>query len=74
MCTTLQALWAHHLPTMAAEVPTCMYISAMPPTMTATLPFFRIFLKFADVASTEPSQAMKWRQKGMLNTLLAARL
>jgi hypothetical protein len=51
-----------------------MYISAMPPTITATLPFFSILLKFFGVASTEPSHAMKWRQKGMLNTLLAARL
>jgi hypothetical protein len=31
-------------------------------------------LKFAGVASTDPSHAMKWRQKGMLNTLLAATL
>lgn len=46
----------------------------MPPTITATLPFFKIFLKLPEVAGTAPSQAMKCRQKGMLNTLLAARL
>jgi hypothetical protein len=49
-----------------------MYISAMPPTMTATLPFFSTFLKLPGVAGTPPSHAMKCLQKGMLNTLLAA--
>lgn len=42
-----------------------MYISAMPPTTTPTLPLDSSFLKFALVAGREPIQVMKWRQKGL---------
>jgi hypothetical protein len=51
-----------------------MYISAIPPTMTATLPRLSRRMKLARDAGTEPIQATKWRQKGMLKTLLAATL
>jgi hypothetical protein len=46
----------------------------MPPTMTATLPLPSTRLKFFCPAGTLPIQAMKWRQKGILNTLSAATL
>lgn len=51
-----------------------MYISAMPPTMHATLPRRSTLLKPEFVAGTAPSHATKWRQKGMEKTLLAATL
>lgn len=35
--------------------------SAMPPTITATLPFLRMRLKLEVVAGTLPIQAVKWR-------------
>ena len=34
----------------------------MPPTMTATDPFFKILRKLALVAGTLPIHAVKWRQ------------
>lgn len=50
------------------------HISAMPPTTTATEPFFRMRLKLPRVAGTLPIHAMKWRQKGMEKTEEAATL
>lgn len=41
----------------SAALCTCMYISAMPPTMTATDPFFSSFLKLCELAGREPMNA-----------------
>jgi hypothetical protein len=38
-----------------------MYISAMPPTTTATLPLPSISLKLPLVADAQPIQVKKWR-------------